>query len=156
MRPPSPVCVDDDLATREPGVAVGTANHETARGVKVIDRVVVEVLGRHHVFDHELQKVCADLFVGNVIVVLSGYHDRVYPQWYHAPILFLVSHCHLYGYAHESIGENSSEYPVYTALTVRQYLTMCAFIDKRGLIDFRHMSLELVTLCVIRLHRERR
>jgi hypothetical protein len=71
------VGVDDDLAAREPGVAVGTADHEPPRGVEVEDGVLVEVLGGDHRLNDVLLEVLRDLLVGDVGAVLRRDEDGV-------------------------------------------------------------------------------
>ena len=64
MGAPAAVRVDDDLAAREAGVALGAADDEAARGVEMVDRLVVEELGGDHRLDNVLHELGADLLVG--------------------------------------------------------------------------------------------
>lgn len=95
MRAPAAVGVDDDLAPGEAGVAVGAADDETARGVQVVNGVIVEVLGRDHVLDDVLLKVGVDLVVRDDVIVLARDHDGVDSLGHHAAVLLLVRHGHL-------------------------------------------------------------
>lgn len=92
---PPAVRVNDDLAAGKPGVTVGSANHEPARRVEVIDGVIVQVLGRHHVLNDLLHQIGANLLIGDVIIMLCGDHDRMDTLGHHATVLLLVSHGHL-------------------------------------------------------------
>ena len=70
MGAPATVGVNDDLATSEASITVGTANDEAARGVQVVDGLLVQVLGGHNGLDHVLNQLGADLLVGDVLRVL--------------------------------------------------------------------------------------
>ena len=87
---PASVGVDDDLATSEASITVRTTNDESARGVEVVDGLVIEVLGGHDVLNDVLHQVRADLLVGDILGVLSRDHNGVHTLGDHAAILILV------------------------------------------------------------------
>jgi len=68
---PSSVGVDDDLAPGEAGISVGSSDDEASGGVKVVDGLVVEVLGGDDGFDDVLHEVLLDLLVADGLVVLG-------------------------------------------------------------------------------------
>ena len=87
---PASVGVDDDLATSEASITVRTTNDESARGVEVVDGLVIEVLGGHDVLNDMLHEVRADLLVRDILGVLSRDHNGVHALGDHAAILILV------------------------------------------------------------------
>lgn len=78
---PAAVSVDDDLTAGQTGVGLRTANDEAARRLDVVDRVVVEHLGRDDLVDDLFAKNGAHLFICDVISVLDGDDDRVDSNW---------------------------------------------------------------------------
>ena len=74
---PAAISIDNDLATGQTGVAVGTADDETAGGVDVVDGVLIEVLGGDDGLDDVLHEVLLDLLVVNIGGMLSGDKDGV-------------------------------------------------------------------------------
>ena len=77
MSSPSSIGVNDDLASSEAGVSVGSPNDESPRGVQVEDGLIVKVLCRDDGLDDVLEEVGADLVVGHVGIVLGGDEDGV-------------------------------------------------------------------------------
>lgn len=43
---------------------MGTADDESARGIEVVDGLLIQVLSGHHRLDHVLQKLGADILKG--------------------------------------------------------------------------------------------
>src|SRR5438445_6066484 len=84
--------VDDDLATRQSGVAHRTADHEAAGGIDVVfhARRVVEPF-RHHGLDDFLHDVALDLLVPHVGAVLRRDNHGVDSHRFYV----LVFHGHL-------------------------------------------------------------
>jgi hypothetical protein len=66
--------VDDDLAAGQAAVAVRAADHEAPGRIDVVDRAVVEILGRDHRLNDLLDDPFPDLLLGDLGVVLSGDH----------------------------------------------------------------------------------
>ena len=66
MGSPSSVGVDDDLSAGEAGVAVRSANDETARGVQVVHGFLIEVLGRDGWADYVLHELLLNVLLGDV------------------------------------------------------------------------------------------
>ena len=64
MGSPAAVRVDNDLAARQAGVALGAANDEAARRVEMVNGLVVEELGGDDRLDDVLEELGADLLVG--------------------------------------------------------------------------------------------
>ncbi|URD93002.1 hypothetical protein MUK42_28113 [Musa troglodytarum] len=95
VRAPAAVGVDDDLAAGEPGVAVGAADDEPARGVEVEDGLLVEVLLGDDGLDDVLLEVGGDLVVGHGLVVLGGDEDGVDADGHHGAVVVAVLHRHL-------------------------------------------------------------
>jgi hypothetical protein len=87
---PTTVGVDDDLAAGETAVALGAADGEQARGVHVVDGLVVEVLGGHDNLDHLLLEVGGELLLGVRRVVLGGDHNGVHAQGAEGAVLVLL------------------------------------------------------------------
>mmetsp|Transcript_24886 Transcript_24886/g.41608 ORF Transcript_24886/g.41608 Transcript_24886/m.41608 type:complete len:398 (+) Transcript_24886:450-1643(+) len=92
---PSTIGVDNDLATGETGVAVGATDHEAARGVEVVDGLVVKVLGGDNLQHNLLHEILSDLLVGDGLVVLGGDQDGVHTEGDHSATLVLVLAGHL-------------------------------------------------------------
>ena len=76
VTPHAAVGVDDDLASGEPSVAHGAADHEAAGGVHMEDGVVVNQLARQGRPDHVVNDVLAELVPGYVGRVLGRQHHR--------------------------------------------------------------------------------
>ena len=74
---PSTVSVDDDLTAGEAGISVGSSNDEAARGVQVVDGLVVKELLGDDRLDDVLHQVLADLLVGDILGVLRRDDDSV-------------------------------------------------------------------------------
>jgi hypothetical protein len=74
---PATVRVDDDLAASKTGVALGTTDDEEARGLDVVDGLVVKVLGRDDLLDDLLKDLLSELLGGNVLAVLGGHDNGV-------------------------------------------------------------------------------
>ncbi len=71
------VAVHDDLAAREAGIAVRSADHEAPGRVDVVLGVPVHHVLRHHRVDDELADICAQLLGGNMVAVLGRDHDGI-------------------------------------------------------------------------------
>jgi len=74
---PTTIGINDDLAAGKTSIAVGTTDDEAARGVEVVDGILVKVLGGDDLLDDLLHELLADLLVGDGLVVLSGDDDGV-------------------------------------------------------------------------------
>jgi len=74
---PTAVRIDNNLSASKAGVPVRTTDNESARGVQVIDRPLVQILRGNSGLDNVLHKLFSNIFVGNVLRVLSGYDDGV-------------------------------------------------------------------------------
>ena len=81
------VCVDDDLAPGETGVAHRTADRERARAVHDVDGVLVEPGFRDRGLDHDLLDVGLDAVVRHAGIVLRGDDDGVHALRHAARIL---------------------------------------------------------------------
>jgi hypothetical protein len=71
------VCVGDDLAAGETGVALGSADHEAAGRVYEDAQRVVAQFFRDHLVDDDFGDFPADLLERHVVVVLRRDHDGV-------------------------------------------------------------------------------
>jgi hypothetical protein len=74
---PTAIGINDDLSAGQTSITVRTTNDEAARGVQVVDGLLVEVLGRDDGLDHVLHELGLDLLLGDVLAVLGGDHDGV-------------------------------------------------------------------------------
>lgn len=74
---PSTVRVDDDLASGETGVTLGTSDDEPARRLDVVHRLVVEVLGVDHLLDDLLHQLALEVLGRDLLGVLGRDDDRV-------------------------------------------------------------------------------
>ena len=77
---PAAIRIDDDLASGKAGVALRSADDERAARIQVIDGVLVEVLGGHHLLHHVLHEVLADLLERHVRRVLHRDDHGVHAQ----------------------------------------------------------------------------
>ena len=66
------------LAAGEAGVTLGATNDEAARGVEVVDGLVVHEVGRDDGVDNLLAQGLADLVVLDRVLVLGADHHRVH------------------------------------------------------------------------------
>ena len=87
---PASVGVDDDLAASEASITVGSTDDEAARGVQVVDGLLVEKLGGDDFLDDVLLELSLDLLVGDTFVVLGGDDDGVDADWDHGAVNILV------------------------------------------------------------------
>jgi len=78
MGSPATIGINDDLPSGESSVSVGSTNDEAARGVKVVDGLVIEVLGRDDGLNNMLHQVLLDLVVRDGLVVLGGDDNGVH------------------------------------------------------------------------------
>ena len=69
---PSTVGVNDDLTSSKTSISVRSSNNESARGVQVVDGLVVEELLGDDRLDDVLHEILGDLFVGDILGVLGG------------------------------------------------------------------------------------
>src|SRR5271170_1309956 len=69
------VGIDYDFAAGEPGVAVWSADYESASGVDVIFGGGIHHVRGHHGVDDVFLHLKAQIFGGDLVVVLRGYHD---------------------------------------------------------------------------------
>mmetsp|Transcript_881 Transcript_881/g.2480 ORF Transcript_881/g.2480 Transcript_881/m.2480 type:complete len:266 (+) Transcript_881:242-1039(+) len=87
---PAPVGVDDDLATGEAAVALGPADGEHARGVDVVDGLVVEEMRRNDGLNDVLHQVLFDVVLRVRGVVLRADDNGVDAQRRQEAALLLV------------------------------------------------------------------
>lgn len=87
---PTTVGINNDLTAGQTSITVRATNDETARGVQVVDGLVVQVLGGDDGLDDEFHEVGTDLFVGDGFVVLSGDDDGVDALGDHGTLDLLV------------------------------------------------------------------
>src|SRR6185436_17039729 len=73
--PGSSVGVDDDLASREPGVALRSANHEAARRIYVKIRARIHHFAGNHRADNVIDYIFVDLLVSYRFRMLGGDDD---------------------------------------------------------------------------------
>ena len=92
---PAAVGVDDNFAASEACIAVGAANNEAPRGVKVVDGALVEVLGGHDWLDDVLEQLLLDVFLGDVLAVLGGDDNCVHADGDGLAVLHAVLASHL-------------------------------------------------------------
>ncbi|KAL7686044.1 hypothetical protein Plhal304r1_c028g0092541 [Plasmopara halstedii] len=92
---PSTVSVNNDFSTCQTRITMWSTNHETARRVQMIYRLVVEILLRYHSLDYMFHQVGMNLFVCNFIIVLSRNDHSVYSLWHHTTIFLFVFHSNL-------------------------------------------------------------
>lgn len=92
---PATVGINDDLAASKTGITVRTTNDEASRGVKVVDGLLVEVLGGDDGLDDVLHELGLDLLVGDVLRVLGGDDDGVNTLGDGLSVLHLVLAGHL-------------------------------------------------------------
>jgi hypothetical protein len=93
MCPPTAVTVDDDLPSRQTGVAEWAADDESARGVEVVDRPLVDELLREHRIDDVLLELDAEGVEGDVLAVHRRDEDRVDADGLHGAAALLVFDC---------------------------------------------------------------
>lgn len=77
MSTPSSVGVDNDLSASDTGITLGTTNDESARGLDVVDGLVVKELGGDDLLDDLLENLGSEVLGGDVIRVLGGDDDGV-------------------------------------------------------------------------------
>ena len=78
MGAPSAIRVDNDFAPGQTSIPVWPSNGEGARGVDVVDSVLIQLLGRDNGLNDVFEEIGPDLLVGNVRRVLCGYQNCVY------------------------------------------------------------------------------
>merc|ERR1719253_1634269 len=107
---PSSVGINDNLTSGKTGISVGSSNNETTRGVKMVNGFVVKVLFWDNRFDYVLHKISGNLFVGDILTVLSGDNNGVYPLWdWNSSLKFVLT---------DNLGPSVVTYPVaYSVLT---------------------------------------
>ena len=126
------VGIDDDLAPREAGIAVGAADHEFARGIHVQDVIVADQTGqlvagplqarldardedRAHILADALLHPLLGLFLREAVagqdelVVLRRHHDGVHAQRFVRPLVVLDRHLRL------RVGAQVSHHLAFTA-----------------------------------------
>lgn len=74
---PTTVGVDNDLATSETGVTLGTTNDETPRRLDVVDDLVVEEVLGDDLLDDLLEDLGAEVLGGDLLSVLGRDDDSV-------------------------------------------------------------------------------
>lgn len=77
VRTPTTVGVDNDLSASQTGVTLGTTNDEAARGLNVVDGVVVEQVGGNHLLDDFFHDLGSELLSRDLLGVLGRDDDRV-------------------------------------------------------------------------------
>jgi hypothetical protein len=75
---PTTVCVDDDLATSETGITLRTTDDELARGVQVVDGLVVQVMRWNGTSNDDIAQRLLDLLLADIWCVLGRDHNGVY------------------------------------------------------------------------------
>ena len=63
MRSITAISVDNDLAARQPGIALRTAGDKAAGRIDVVFRILIDEIRRHGVSDNVLQNLGTKLFV---------------------------------------------------------------------------------------------
>src|SRR5205085_7284719 len=71
------IAINDDFAPGQAGVAMGTADHETAGGIDVIVGLAVHHVRGHHGVDDVLLDIRPELLGGDVVIVLRGEHHSI-------------------------------------------------------------------------------
>lgn len=87
---PTAIGIDDDLTTSQTGITLGTTNDETARGVQMVDGLVIQILGGDGGANDVFVEITTDGLVIYVGVVLNGDHNGVNPQGDDGSALVLV------------------------------------------------------------------
>ncbi len=87
---PTSVRVHNDLASSQTGISLRSSNHKAARGVQVVNGVLVQQVVRNGGLDDLLHQLVADELVGDSVSVLSRNHDSVNAKRNHASIVVLV------------------------------------------------------------------
>lgn len=77
MSAPTTVGVDDDLTAGQTGITLGTTNDEEARGLNVVDGLLIKVLGGDGGLDDLLEDLLAEVLSGDVGRVLGRDDDGV-------------------------------------------------------------------------------
>ena len=87
---PATVSVDDDLATSQTGITLGTANDKEAGGLDVVDCLVIKVLGGNGSLDDLLQDLLAEFLGGYVGTMLCRHDDGVDAQGNNGTVIMLI------------------------------------------------------------------
>lgn len=74
---PTTVGVDDDLSTGQTGVTLGTTDDESARGLDVVDGLVVQQFRGDNLLDDVLLDFLSEVFSGDLVGVLGRDDDGV-------------------------------------------------------------------------------
>ena len=74
---PTTVGINNDLSASETGVTLRTTNDETARGLDVVDGLVVEEVGGDDLLDDLLHDFASEVLGGDFFGVLGGDNDSV-------------------------------------------------------------------------------
>lgn len=90
--PPAAIRIDDDLAACQAGIALRTADNESAARIQVVDRVLVEIMVGNDFVDDFREQCVLELFLGDGLVVLGRYDDRVDPLRHAGAVLRYVLH----------------------------------------------------------------
>jgi hypothetical protein len=110
---PTTIGVDDDLTASKTGITLGTTDNEAARGVQVVEGLLIEVLGGDDLVDDLLLKLLLDELVGDILRVLSGDNDGVNTERDHGTVVILV----LNGNLSLGVGTEPSALTVLTGLS---------------------------------------
>lgn len=87
---PTSVGVDDDLSSGQTGVTLGSTNDEAARGLDVVDGLVVKEVGWDDLLDDLLEDLLSQLLGRDGVSVLGGYDDGVDANGDHGTTVLLV------------------------------------------------------------------
>jgi hypothetical protein len=87
---PASVGVNDNLSACDTGVTLGTADHETTRGLDVVDGLVIEEVGGDDLLDDLFENLLPEVLGGNLLSVLSGDDDSIDTQGCNSAPLLLV------------------------------------------------------------------
>ena len=86
MRTGTAVRIDDDLAAGKPGIALGAADDERTGRVDMVNNVFTEQFRRDDVLDDFVNDILADLFLGDILMVLRRHNDRLDTDRFAVPV----------------------------------------------------------------------
>jgi hypothetical protein len=87
---PTSIGINDNLSAGKTSITVRSTNDESARGVQMVDGLLIQVLGRDHLGDNVLHKLSLDVLVGDILRMLGGDQHGVDTDRDHAAIVVLV------------------------------------------------------------------
>jgi len=127
MGAPSSVCVNDDLASGEAGVAMWATTGEASTRVEMVDGVLVEVLGWDDLADDLFLQLSLEFLLGDVWAVLGRDQHGVDTEWGEFSVLVFV----LNGNLGLSVGANVWAGAVLTNLSELEAELGCERVGKR-------------------------